>query len=102
SNRNPKLMYHVVGTDQSQDRLVYERPDEPDWGFGTQVTDDGKYLVLNIWQGTNPKNRIYVQDLSRSGSEVQPFLDAFDAAYNIVGNDGDTFYVTTNKDAPRN
>ncbi len=101
SNRNPKLMYHVVGTDQSQDRLVYERPDQPDWGFGTQVTDDGKYLILNIWQGTDPKNRIYVQDLSRPGSQVQPFLDAFDASYGIVGNDGSTFYVVTNKDAPR-
>ncbi len=100
-NRNPMLMYHVAGTDQAQDQLIYERPDQPDWGFGPSVTYDGRYLVINIWQGTDPRSRVFVKDLERPNSEVRPFLDAFDASYSIVGNDGDLFYVVTNKDAPK-
>lgn len=100
-NRNPMLMYHTVGTDQTQDQLIYERADQPDWGFGPSVTHDGRFLIINIWQGTDPRSRIYVKDLSQPNSEVRPFLDAFDASYSIIGNDGDLFYVVTNKDAPK-
>jgi len=100
-NRNPMLMYHAVGTDQSQDQLVYERPDQPDWGFGPSVTHDGRYLIINVWQGTDPRSRVFIKDLSRPDSEVRPFLDAFDASYTIIGNDDDLFYVVTNKDAPK-
>jgi len=100
-NRNPMLMYHTVGTDQSQDQLVYERPDQPDWGFGPSVTNDGRYLIINVWQGTDPRSRVFIKDLSRPDSEVRPFLDAFDASYSIIGNDDDLFYVVTNKDASK-
>jgi prolyl oligopeptidase len=100
-NRNPMLMYHTVGTDQTQDQLIYERADQPDWGFGPSVTHDGRFLIINIWQGTDPRSRIYVKDLRRPDSDIRPFLDAFDASYSIIGNDGDLFYVVTNKDAPK-
>ena len=100
-NRNPQLMYHIVGTDQSADQIVYERPDNPDWGFSPSVSHDGRYLVINVWEGTSQNNRIYYKDLTRSNSTIQPFLDAADASYTILGNDGSVFYVLTNKDTPR-
>jgi len=100
-NRNPQLMYHILGTDQSADQIVYERPDNPDWGFSPSVSDDGQYLVINVWEGTSQNNRIYYKDLTRSNSAIQPFLDAADASYTILGNDGSVFYVLTNKDTPR-
>src|SRR5581483_891177 len=40
-NRFQKLYYHRLGTDQANDPLIYERPDQPDWGFGSVVSDDG-------------------------------------------------------------
>jgi hypothetical protein len=46
--RNMKLYYHRIGTDQSADVLVYERPDQPDWGFAPEVTDDGRWLVISV------------------------------------------------------
>ena len=42
-----------------------------------------------------------MQDLSTPGAKLEPFLDAFDASYTVVGNDGPTFYVLTDQDAPR-
>ena len=105
-NRDQKVYYHRLGTDQSADRLVYERPDHPDWGFGVETSADGRYAVYTVWLGTDRRNRIYYQDL---GSARQPKLDApvvrllddFDAAYEFVGNDGPVFYFSTDLDAPR-
>ncbi len=108
-NRNHQLFYHRVGTPQSEDRLVYERPDEPEWGFGAEVTDDGRFLVLHVWHGTDPKNRIYYADLGDpeaprlEGLEgrIAPLLDEFDASYDFIGNVGEIFYFLTDNDAPR-
>ena len=100
-NTNQQVYFHRIGDPQDKDRLVYERPDHPDWGFNPSVTDDGRFLLIAQSQGTENKNRVFVQDLSKPGSAIQPFLDAFDAYYTVIGNDGDTFYVATDKDAPR-
>ena len=100
-NKNQKVFFHKLGTSQDEDALVYERPDKPDWGFGADVTEDGRFLLITQTEGTDNRNRVFVRDLSKPGSAIQPFLDAFDASYSVVGNDGETFYVLTNKDAPR-
>ncbi len=100
-NKNQKVFFHQLGTTQDRDALVYERPDKPDWGFGAEVTEDGRFLLITQTEGTDNRNRVFVRDLSKPGSTIQPFLDAFDATYAIVGNNGETFYVLTNRNAPR-
>ncbi|HET7038409.1 MAG TPA: prolyl oligopeptidase family serine peptidase [Gemmatimonadales bacterium] len=105
-NRDMKLYYHRVGTDQAADVLVYQRPDQPDWGFGAAVTDDGRYLVNSVWLGTDRRNRVYYQDLGDAmrpslEGEMVRLLDDFDAGYVFVGNDGPVFYFRTDLDAPR-
>ena len=100
-NKNQKVYFHKLGTPQDADTLTYARPDHPDWGFGADVTDDGKYLLIYQSEGTDPNNRVFVKDLSAPDGKVEPFLNEFDASYNIVGNDGATFYTLTNQGAPR-
>jgi prolyl oligopeptidase len=100
-NKNQKVFFHKLGTMQDKDVLVHERPDQPDWGFGADVTEDGRFLLVYQSEGTDNRNRVFVRDLRRPGGKIEPFLDAFDASYSVVGNDGDTFYVLTNKNAPR-
>ena len=100
-NKDQKVYFHKIGTPQDADPLVYARPDQPDWGLGADVTDDGKYLLIYQSEGTDPKNRIFVKDLTRPDAKVEPFLDQFDASYSVVGNDGPTFYVLTDQGAPR-
>lgn len=101
SNYYQKLYYHKLGTPQSEDRLVYERPDQKDWGFDGHVSEDGKYLIITIWQGTERKNRLYYKDLRKDNAEVVKLLDDFDAAYNFLGNDGTVFYFQTDLSAPK-
>ena len=101
-NNNHMLCFHALGTPQSADRLVYQRPDQPEWYLGGTVTDDGRWLVISCGKGTNPETSLYLQDLTKPGSPVEPFLDRMDATYNIVDNEGDRFFVSTNQGAPRN
>ncbi len=106
ANRDMKLYYHRLGTPQADDVLVYQRPDQPEWGFGATVTDDGRYLVITVTLGTDTRNRIYLSDLGDPGApdvtaKVRPLLDEFDAAYHLLGNDGTVFYFQTTRDAPR-
>src|SRR2546427_2500852 len=105
-NRFQRLYYHRLGTDQAQDVLVYERPDQPDWGMNAEVTDDGRYAVLQVWLGTDRRNRVYYLDLKdakrpKVTGDVVRLLDDFDASYAFVGNDGPVFYFLTDLDAPR-
>lgn len=101
TNYFQKLYYHQVGTDQAEDKLVYERPDNKEMLFNGSVTDDGRYLIITVSQGTSPKNRLYYKDLTKSDSDVVKLLDDFDAQYNFVDNDGPVFWIHTDVDAPR-
>ncbi|MEO8910665.1 MAG: prolyl oligopeptidase family serine peptidase [Gemmatimonadaceae bacterium] len=105
-NRNQKVYYHRVGRDQSRDELIYDRPDQPDWIFSANVSDDGQYLVITVSQGTDVRTRLYFVDLDNPGkpeitNPVVRLIDRADAEYEFVGNRGTIFYVRTDRNAPR-
>jgi prolyl oligopeptidase len=100
-NEFQKLYFHRLGDDQSKDVLVYERKDQPEWGFGGGVTEDGNYLIINVWWGTRQENNFLYKDLSSPGAPVVELLGGFQASYEFVGNDGSTFYFSTTDQAPR-
>lgn len=93
-----KLYYHRLGTPQEQDVLVYERKDQKEWGFGGHVTDDGRYLIISVWKGTHRENLVFYKDLS--GGEVVELIDAWEADYTFIDNDGPLFYFKTDLHAP--
>ncbi|MCZ6816247.1 MAG: prolyl oligopeptidase family serine peptidase [Planctomycetota bacterium] len=101
ANYFQKLYYHRLGTPQAADTLIYERPDEKDWGFGGDVTDDGRLLIITVWKGTERKYRIYYKDLTQPDSPVVKLLDDFDAEYAFIDNDGPVLWFRTDLDAPR-
>ena len=79
-NRYQKLYLHRLGQPQAEDELVYDRPDQPEWGFEAEVSEDGRYLVLSVWQGTEIRNRLFYQDLQAGGPVVELIPD-LEAAY---------------------
>jgi len=96
-----KVYYHRLGTAQAEDPLIYERPDQKEWGFDSQVTDDGRFLVIQAWYGTFQENGVFYRDLAQASAPIQELLGQFDATYTFLGNDGPIFYFFTNHSAPR-
>jgi prolyl oligopeptidase len=97
-----KLYYHCVGTPQSDDKLVYQRQDEKEWGFHGEVTDDGHWLVISVTHGTERKNNLFYLDLGQPNAKVVELLTGFEARFDFLGSDGSVFWVRTDLDAPRN
>jgi prolyl oligopeptidase len=101
TNYFQKLYFHKLGTPQSEDVLVYERPDQKDWMFDGSVSKDGNYLIITVFQGTDVKTRVYYKDLRTKDAPVVKLLDDFDASYTFVGNEGTRLWFLTDVGAPR-
>jgi prolyl oligopeptidase len=101
ANYFQKVYFHKLGTPQAEDVLVYERPDKQDWLFNGSVTEDGNYLMIAVYQGTDVKNRVYYKDLNAKDAPVVKLLDDFDAAYTFIGNEGTRFWFQTDQQASR-
>ncbi|MCP4613599.1 MAG: S9 family peptidase [Planctomycetes bacterium] len=95
-----RVYWHKLGTPQSHDKLIYERPDNKELGFSPFVTEDGKFLILYVYHGTDPKNRIYYRPVESSGPFVR-LLDNADARYDFIGNVDSIFFFNTDLGAPR-
>ncbi len=92
-----QVFFHKLGTPQSADQIVFARPDAPNLGFHPEVTKDGRYLTLHVWDGTDRRNRFYYRPLE--SEEFIYFLDDMDAGYIFLGNDGGKFYFQTDNGA---
>ncbi len=101
TNYHQKLYYHRLGTPQTEDALIYQRPDQKEWGFGGHVTEDGRYLIIRVSQGTERKNRVFYKDLQAQDAPVVELLGEADAFYGFLGNDGPLFWFRTDRNAPR-
>ncbi|HSI03037.1 MAG TPA: prolyl oligopeptidase family serine peptidase [Myxococcota bacterium] len=96
-----KVYFHALGTDQANDVLVYEAPEHKEWMFGNLVTEDGKYLVIQIVKGTDDNNMVLVVDLARKNAKPITLIPNFDAEFAYIANDGPLFYFKTTESAPR-
>ncbi len=101
-NLNMKLYYHRLGTPQSEDVLVYHRPDQPRWGINATVTEDGRYLIISVNDGTTSRKvRIVYKDLQEPYGLPIELIDNHDNKYFFIGNDGPVFYFLTDYNAQK-
>ncbi|HXA64824.1 MAG TPA: prolyl oligopeptidase family serine peptidase [Bryobacteraceae bacterium] len=101
SNEKAKLYLHRIGEPQSSDQLIYQRPDQPRWMFGPQVSDDGRYLVNAVFGGDESWNLLFYQDLQSGPGKMVELINEQKAKYNFLGNDGSRFYIQTTDNAPK-
>jgi prolyl oligopeptidase len=99
-NKKMKVMYHSLGTSQENDVVVFYRPDHPEWGYGVDITDDGDYLILTIWVGTDEKYRIMYKDLDQPYAMPIDLIGDFENEYSFIDNDGPVFFFRTDFEAP--
>ena len=101
ANQYQKIYFHRLGTAQASDPLIYTRKDSPDWILGAKVTDDGRYLVIEASLGTDPRNTVMLEDLTRRDGRLEPIIAAPTATFDVIGNAGTTLLVRTDDGAPR-
>lgn len=109
-DENAMLFFHKLGTSQSDDVLVYRNTDQPEYMFSTDITDDGKYLILDTYRDTAPSALTWVTEVSKldlssreamSKIEWKKIVDKFGAQYSCIANDDSKLYFMTNDKAPR-
>jgi prolyl oligopeptidase len=98
---NHKLYYHQLGTDQSQDVLVFGDDKNPRRYVGASVTEDGKYLVISAANSTTG-NELYIQDLSRRISPIVQMVDNMENTHYVIDHKDGKLFLFTNLNAPNN
>ncbi len=103
---NQKIYYHLLGQPEEKDQMIYERPDDPDLTFESEVSYDGRYLFTIMEKGTEQQNLLYFKDLGdpmapKIDANFQPIVDKFESEYKIIGSIGSHLYIVTDLNAPR-
>jgi prolyl oligopeptidase len=96
-----KLCFHRLGTQQSEDEVAFEAPEEPEWTSEAVVSHDGRFVVISISEGTAPEAQLRVLDRERAGSGLRPLVADFSSKASYVANVGSTFYLLTDDRAER-
>lgn len=94
-----KVFYHKIGTPQSADKLIYEDKDHPLRYVSANLTEDGRFLIFNIAEGTDG-SEIKVQDLKAKEKELITIVAGFYSNAFVVDNIDDKLLVVTNHEAP--
>ena len=101
-NLGQKVYYHKIGDDQSADKLIHQNQENPEWGFLPTVTEDGKYLVVTVWQGTDDRYRILYGTLDdEANPDLKVLIDNFENEYSFLGNEGSKFFFKSDFESPK-
>jgi len=97
-NQSPKLMFHKIGTNQSEDKLIYQNPQNPRWGFGITVIKDSDMKLLSISEGTDDRNKVYLK--INENSDFIPIIDELIGTYSFIDSKDNLLWFYTTESAP--
>ncbi len=100
SNSLHRVHYHKLGAPQSEDKLIYERKDQPEWLFTSAVSSNGRFVILRVDWGTRTENAVFFQDRNKPG-ETRPLISEFEGAFFVIGSIANTVYFQTTWKAPK-
>lgn len=100
-NLGQKVYFHKLGQPQSDDRLVHQDPENPEYGFAAEVSDDGRYLIMTNWVGTDDRYRILYRDLQGQDNQIETLINKFENEYSFIGNEGSVLYFKSDLNAPK-
>jgi prolyl oligopeptidase len=99
-NYDQTLYFHEIGQAQSEDEMIYARPDDPEIGVAGYVVAD-RFLIIQMSKGTDDAYEVAVLDLEQAGAEPQMLIEGFENDYSFIGAQGRTLFARTNRGAPR-
>lgn len=100
-----KLMYHIVGTAQEQDKIIYEDKKNPSWKNKVVITKDDEYVMLYSINGAVKNNSVQISTRNpiqklASGIKFKKLISKFVANWSLFHSEGPLFYFRTNFNAP--
>jgi prolyl oligopeptidase len=99
-----RIMFHKIGTDQSEDEVVFANPEHSArarWHSQAKVSEDGRFLIISTFDGTAPQAQLRVLDLSDPAAGLTTLIDDFDTIADLLSTQGSTFYLVTDHQAER-
>jgi prolyl oligopeptidase len=100
ANEFQKVYFHQLGTEQAADQLVVNDPANPKKMFGAGLTEDKRFLLVSISQGTHG-NALEVKDLAKKNSKFVSLMNSYEYEFIAIDNIGDEIFVLTNYKAPK-
>ena len=99
-NEFHKVFYHKLGTDQSKDVLIYEDKEHPLRYHGAGLTEDGRFLILNVSEGTSGGELWYWEKKDPSQTKFKLLIPGFLSDPDLIDNNGGKLLIRTNDGAP--
>ncbi|MFN0122059.1 MAG: prolyl oligopeptidase family serine peptidase [Blastocatellia bacterium] len=96
-----KMYFHRLGTPQSADVVAFERPDQPEWMFDGEVTEDGRYLIISVFKGSSSGNMVFYRDLQNPEAKTSELVSGFDFQNGVIDHLDGTIYLYTTAGAPQ-
>ena len=94
----PRVMYHELGADPATDRQLFGEGYELHHIPVTLLSDDGRWLVVHVIEGSSGPTEIHVKDLAADGPFKKAVADGVSESWAEFA--GDRLVITTNLDAP--
>jgi len=99
---NSMVCLHILGQDQSQDRIIHNDQQNPNWDFRMVTCSDDKWAFLIVRAGsTLRQNKLFYKLLADMDAPWLPIAPEFmDGGYDLIGVVDDVAYISTQHDAP--
>jgi prolyl oligopeptidase len=100
-NENHQVFYHQIGSEQKDDKLIYEDASNPQRFHTVGTTEDEQYAVLSVSDRGKGKDGNGLWVMKRGETSFKPIKEEItDFSYGVVDNIGDDFLIETNENAP--
>ncbi|KAF8169488.1 prolyl oligopeptidase [Pholiota molesta] len=104
-DRDAMIYYHRLGTSQSEDVLIYQDKENPEYMFHVEISEDEQYIFLYILKDSSRQNLLRVAkfDPNNIGPDIKwnKIADEWGAEYDAITTKGTLVYLRTNHDAPQ-
>lgn len=99
TNEDSKVYYHLLGTSQDTDEIVFFDPNTPKISPWVSSTEDERYLFLYRSKGTYG-NSLYFRDTWNNADGWTQILDDYDSEINIIDHYNGKLIAQTDRNSP--
>jgi len=102
-NTDQAVYYHALGSDQTDDQLVFATPHHPERNHFAGTSDDGRWAIVTSSTGTEARYEVNVIDLAAratDGWDAIPLVTGFENSWSMIESVGSRLFFVTNEDAP--